>query len=429
MDGNNALQALETRRFQVFYPEDNGREGLYIDVAALSIACFGNQAWALRLPSALFGILTVAGVALVGAELFGASAGLLAAFFLATSFWHMLLSREAFRAVAAPCFLTWTVYLLLAARRRPALLAAAGIVYGLGFYTYLAYRATPLLLILFLRREGWKRAALFATVAAVVAAPLAVYFAGHPGTFFSRTSQIAVWNSRPPAAAAAEALRNTWRTARMFFTHGDYNWRHNYPWRAEVYWPVAGFLVLGALARRKGKAIVLAWLAVAALPVALSGEDIPHALRALLMLPAAMLLAALGAETAWGFLVRRLPPRLSFALAALLLAGLAYEPVPLLLQPLGARPRHAPRLRHCRRPHRRANSQPAARGRKICGGPAGSRHGSPARDVSHRQLHRPPAIRRAYPLPRRCRLRGRRRTPPRRACLLPPALEYKSAAQ
>jgi 4-amino-4-deoxy-L-arabinose transferase-like glycosyltransferase len=336
MDGNNAVEALENHRFQVFYPEDNGREGMYINLAALSIACFGNQAWALRLPSALFGVLTVAGLAFLGAELFDGPVGLLAAFFLATSFWHMLLSREAFRAIAAPCFLTWALYLLLAARRRtdrpPAesfaagTMALAGVIYGLGFYTYIAYRATPLLVALLLRRANWKRAALFTASAAVVAAPLAAYFATHPGTFAGRTAQLSVSDGRPAAQAAVQVVLNTWRTARMFFVHGDYNWRHNYPWRAELFWPVAGFLLLGLIRRREGKAVVLAWLAVAALPVVLSREDVPHALRSILLLPPVMLLAALGAQGLWGYVLKRVPAPAVAACAALLLAGLAYEP-------------------------------------------------------------------------------------------------------
>jgi len=327
MNGNNAMEALETRRFAVFYPENNGREGLYIDLAAVSIECFGNQAWALRIPAAIFGVLTVAGLACLGAELYGDAVGWFAAFFLTTSFWHILLSREGLRAIAAPCFLVWSIYLLLAARRRMPLVALAGAVYGLGFYTYIAYRATPLLMVLLLRRVGWKRAAVFAAAAAVVVAPLAMYFATHPGTFFGRTSQLSVWRAgRPAPVAGREAVLNIWRTARMFFTHGDYNWRHNYPWRAEVFWPVALLLVIGVICRRKGKWVPLVWLAVAALPVVLSGQDIPHALRSILMLPAAMLLAGLGAQRAYEFAARHLPGRVLAAGTAIALALLAYEP-------------------------------------------------------------------------------------------------------
>ena len=328
MNGNNALEILETGRFQVFYPENNGREGLYINLATLSVAAFGNQPWALRLPAALFGMLTVAGMALLGAELAGRRAGLLAAFFLATSFWHVLLSREGLRAIAAPCFLVWALYLMFAARRRPELWIFAGVVYGLGFYTYIAYRATPLLVAPLLWRVGRKQAVLFTAAAAIVAAPMGLYFLAHPAAFFGRTTQVAVWKGRTPAQGAVEIARNIWRTGRMFFTHGDYNWRHNLPWRAELFWPVAVAMLLGIFAPRKGlaKRLPLGWLAVAALPVVLSAENMPHALRSVLMLPGALLLAALGAEAAYDWLAARIPPRAALACAVLLLAVLAWEP-------------------------------------------------------------------------------------------------------
>src|SRR5258708_21628616 len=62
MNGNNALQVLETGRFQVFYPENNGREGLFINVCVPFVYLLGNTAWAIRLPAAIFGIFTGWGV-------------------------------------------------------------------------------------------------------------------------------------------------------------------------------------------------------------------------------------------------------------------------------------------------------------------------------------------------------------------------------
>src|SRR3990167_955982 len=70
MNGNNALEALDTGDFKVFYSENNGREGLFINIQALSLKAFGNEAWALRLVSALFGILTVAGLYLLTRQLY-----------------------------------------------------------------------------------------------------------------------------------------------------------------------------------------------------------------------------------------------------------------------------------------------------------------------------------------------------------------------
>jgi len=44
---------------------------------------------------------------------YGEKIGLLSAFFLATSFWHINFSRIGFRAIMAPFFLIWAVYFLI----------------------------------------------------------------------------------------------------------------------------------------------------------------------------------------------------------------------------------------------------------------------------------------------------------------------------
>jgi 4-amino-4-deoxy-L-arabinose transferase-like glycosyltransferase len=335
MDGNDARQALETHRFQVFYPEDNGREGLYVNTAALGIALFGNQAWALRLPAAVFGVLTVGGLYLLGAELISAPAGLLAAFFLATSFWHMVFSRMAFRAIAAPLFLVWGFYLLLVALRRArggrawiAWMALAGAVYGLGFYTYPAYRVTPLLLLAIWIAQGRQmpRVAsavwIFAGAAAAVATPLAVYFAGHPGAFWGRASLVSVVGGPRPAV---EIALNCWRTARMLFTRGDHNWRHNVAWQAELFWPVAICMVIGLRAAWQRQRTILLWLAAGMAPAVLATEA-PHSLRAILMLPPVCLLAALGAQQVYSWLVRVTPVRIVQTAAIAVALALCYQP-------------------------------------------------------------------------------------------------------
>lgn len=362
MNGSNALEVLETGRFQVFYPENGGREGLYIDVATVFLHFWGNKAWVLRLPAAIFGVLTVWGVYLLAAELSSAEIGLLAAFFLATSFWHVNFSRIAFRAIAAPLFLAWALYFLLAGIRRlrqgrpyVGIALLAGVVYGLGFYTYIAYRATPLLVAVLLlygaRKTGWIKT-LFGATATLAAGPLMLYFVRHPGTFLGRTSQVSVFQAPHPAW---ELVRNIWRTGRMFFTRGDVNWRHNIAWRAELFWPVAILFVVGvALGRRKTnrngggagdspaspasgrflptvlgldlRLVALGWLVVAAAPVVLSGEGVPHALRAILMIPPVCMLAADGAHRVHGWLARKVPRGWLRAGSAAFLLALSYEP-------------------------------------------------------------------------------------------------------
>ncbi len=98
MNGNNALEALKTGPpdggFKWFYPENNGREALFINIQALSVAVFGNEPWALRGVSAIVGILTVLGLFFLTRTLLGNDrTALFAPFCLAVSFWHIMFSR------------------------------------------------------------------------------------------------------------------------------------------------------------------------------------------------------------------------------------------------------------------------------------------------------------------------------------------------
>ena len=221
MDGNNALEVIQTGHFKTFYTEDNGREGMYVNILVFFIKALGNKPWVVRLPAAVAGIFTVLGIYYLTAELFGEEIGLLAAFLLATSFWHINFSRIGFRAILAPLCLVWTSYWLTKAfgnkghetrdmeknsamshvSSRMSLIYAlfAGIIFGAGFYTYIAYRVSPLLLLLFIpfykKYPGfWKKFWFFVVVTFIVALPIGIYFLQHPGDFFGRTSEIAVTN-------------------------------------------------------------------------------------------------------------------------------------------------------------------------------------------------------------------------------------------
>jgi len=355
MDGNNAREVLETGHPKVFYPENNGREGLYINLATPFVYLLGNTIWAMRLPSALFGILTVWVVYMLGANLFSTPIGLLAAFFTATSTWHMHSSRLTNRANAVPFFLTCTLYLVLEGFKRlrtdrpyALRMALAGAVYGLGFHTYIAYRVTPLLaggvfVYYFFRsrrtRAGpfWKASGCFAASAAAVASPLVFYFASHPDAFLGRSSQVSVFKK---ADAAGEVIDHIWQFAQMFFLNGDPDWRQNFSGRPALFWPVAIFFATGiAIAvveligslRRRAKlrigfrfGMALGWIATGALPVILS-VDPAHSLRASLVIPPVFLLSAVGAKWIYDTVFASVPQRVRAVLAAGLLVVLCGE--------------------------------------------------------------------------------------------------------
>ena len=344
MNGNNALEALSTGGFKVFYPENNGREGLFINIQALSIALFGNFPWALRAVSAIFGILTVLGVYFLSKELFkNEKIALLSAFLMATSFWHILFSRIGFRAIMAPFFLTWGIYFLLKAFRQikeqkspkfppKARLAKdgyilnsifSGVFYGLGFHSYIAYRATPLLILIIIAlywfqnpeqiasqlygaSKKWqirKKILLVASgcalVAIIVAAPLGYYFIQNPQDFMGRTTQVSVFSSLTPLK---DLGMNILKTAGMFNFSGDYNWRHNYAGKPLLFWPVGILFLIGTVISIRrlfsknffAPIFIFSWLIIAALPVVISNEGLPHALRAIIMIPPIFILSGFG---------------------------------------------------------------------------------------------------------------------------------------
>jgi 4-amino-4-deoxy-L-arabinose transferase-like glycosyltransferase len=333
INGNNALEALSTRNFKVFYPENNGREGLFINLQAFSIALFGNTPWALRLVSAIFGILTVWGMYLFGKTLIATSRNadyqqkwvpLFASFFLATSFWHINFSRIGFRAISAPFFLVFGFYFLLKGLNAiqqqsktfylPFLLA--GILFGFGFYTYIAYRFLPILLILFLwlfwrgiksekqRRQFLFYLTFFGVALFLSALPIGLYFVFRPEDFVGRAREVSVLKSSWNAIFA-----NLVKTLAMFTFVGDHNWRHNYSG-----WPLLsplvaipfliGFVVtLGRMIRERFKnvyySLPLLWFFIMLGANFLSPEGSPHALRALVVAPAVFMIAAIGAEWLW----------------------------------------------------------------------------------------------------------------------------------
>ena len=301
MNGNNALQAISTGDFKTFYPENNGREGLFINIQALFLKFFGvnspsqvlpgktwegepfsisggenweGKPWVLRLPSNIFGILTILGIYFLAKELFSARVGLLSAFFLATNFWHINFSHIGCRALMAPAFLTWSVFLLLKALNQVKnvyqvssikyqvndwiknfiLPILAGVIYGLGFYSYIAYRVTPVLIIFvvlfywfknnysLVRKKILVSCLLFLVSSFIVALPIGIYYLQNPADFMGRTTQVSVFSSAFPLNDLAV---NTIKTLGMFNCAGDWNWRHNYSGSPELFWPVGILFLIG----------------------------------------------------------------------------------------------------------------------------------------------------------------------------------------
>lgn len=326
MNGNNALHSIETGEYRVFYPENNGREGMFINIQSLSVRVFGNTPWALRAVSALFGTLTVAGLYLLTRRLFNWQIAAIAGFLMAISFWHVVFSRIGFRAIMAPLLLVWGLYFFWRGLSFGKIwnFGLAGALFGLGAHTYLAFRAMPLL-ILFVMFGWWRTVKnhfshakyeqtkkviltglqLFVLAGVVVAFPLLHYFYNNPGDFLGRTGQVSIFAADNPVTTL---IGNTFKTLGSFAFIGDYNWRHNFSGEPLLFWPVAAFFAAGLIGicmelyrvRKKHghlptvHMLLLSWFLIGLLPSIFSNEGLPHALRVILVSPVAFIFAALG---------------------------------------------------------------------------------------------------------------------------------------
>ncbi|MEK7501126.1 MAG: glycosyltransferase family 39 protein, partial [Patescibacteria group bacterium] len=305
---------LDAGEWKVFYPENNGREGLFINIQALSLKIFGDEPWALRIVSGIFGVLTVLGLFFLARLLWGNRLALLASYLMAVGFWPVNFSRIGFRAVMLPFVLVWAFYFLWRGllKKKPWLVFLAGLFYGVGFHTYISWRLSPLLLaglfIILLTQKTFtkqfliKSAVVFLAGLIITASSLAWYYFNNQPDFMGRAAQVSIFNSGSPIKSLAAS---TLKTLGMFNIAGDFNWRHNLAGRPELFWPVGiGFLIGLILIFKnpktnphKLKAVsysLFLWWLIMLLPGFLAPEGAPHALRALGALPAVFILSALG---------------------------------------------------------------------------------------------------------------------------------------
>jgi hypothetical protein len=323
LNGNEGFEAAQTHQFHIFYPSNNGREGLFINLVGVSESVFGAGVVGLRIPAAVIGSLTVLFVFLLGEMMIGWRAAAFGSFMLATSFWHVAVSRTGFRAILMPLLLTASLYLLVKAlrsddvRARLWWAAAGGLLYGLGFHSYIAYRISPPVVLAFMGADLWRRRvkresvrpwvaviAVWWAAAVIAALPLILYFVHHPAEFSGRMNELSVLRRAHPARALWAGTR---AAVMQFNVRGDSDWGLNISCAPLLLWPVGVLFVAGVLlvvwkaVRRSSDAVaavlLLVWLVVMLVPTAISGDT--SALRTLGTVTPVFLLA--GWAAAWVF--------------------------------------------------------------------------------------------------------------------------------
>lgn len=348
-DGLDALDVLAGRG-AVFFPANFGREGLHMWIVAGLFRLLGVVPLAMRLPSVLAGILTALAALWLGHELVTAyrrerpATGtratllgwvpLLSALYLATSYWHVHFSRFGIRGVFTPLCgaLAFAAFWRAVncgeaqpARRPYAWFALSGFFLGLATHFYTASRFFPLfmggfllvqLIIAYATRQGarallrrhlWGIVLLFA-VAALVFAPLGLYFIQHPGSFAQRASAVTAFSSESPWARMAQAAV---ANVAQFFVPGagDPEQFYNLPGRA-VFEPLTAiFALLGLVLvlrrwRQAAALFLLLWFPALLVPSFLATDRWPTLPRVLGVIPGVYFFPAIGLVGAAALVVR-----------------------------------------------------------------------------------------------------------------------------
>lgn len=327
VNGMDAVTANQTGDYQWFYPANQGREGLMMNLVALCFKLFGISPLTLRLPAIVFSTLTILGMYLLGKELFSTRIGLIGSFLTAVGFWSINFSRISFRANILPAVLVFSFYFLWKGLRTKKWtdFAIGGFIFGIGLHTYIAFRIAPVILVatllsLILTRqdflkEYWKKILVFIIFTAIAAAPmLYTFFWAHPEYFISRSDSISVLSPQVNKGNLIQTfLKSFLLSLAKYNFWGDQNWRHNYP-PYPILDPLTGvafifgFVYIGIGLTRSffqrifkkirnpemdKYAFLVVWFFAMLAPEFMTAEGNPHALRSIGTLPVVFLFSGI----------------------------------------------------------------------------------------------------------------------------------------
>lgn len=351
--GYNAYSLIQTGKdehsnpwplhFQSF---NDYKPGGYFYIALPFVYFFGLSEWSVRLPGAVFGIITVYVVYLLAREISPKNwkFAVLAAALLAISPWHIHFSRGAWEVNVATFFVTVGVLFYLRALRKFDYFVLCVLSFVAALYTYHAARiVVPVLGLAFLGifrkpilvKSNIKLLLSSLMFGFILLLPLAYDLMGEAGQ--ARASGVSLLADRGYIDRIAERrghheIPNTLLNRMLYnkpkellvefgknysehfwgnflFIAGDDIQRNKVPEFGQLYLFQLPLLIVAAYrlirARRKVWLVVLVWLAIAPIPAALTFQS-PHALRAQSMVIPLTILSAYGLAVMLNYLYKKL---------------------------------------------------------------------------------------------------------------------------
>jgi hypothetical protein len=351
--GYNAYSILETGKDEygktfplVLESFDDYKPALYAYLVIPFVKVLGLTVYAVRLPSVIFGCLSLLALYFLVRELFprGIEYGRvkigrdifagLSMLFLAISPWHIQFSRVAFEAQVGLSFNLIAILLFLKGFRKPYLLIFSFIVAALSLYVYQSEKVyVPLLFTLLIAvfwKQFWsisKKWIAFSFIAGfIVVLPMLAYIISNPNALtrakgvsvFSDTTKLLSNNTakierdRENSNYLGLVLDNRrieYSKAFMsgYLSHFEPNWlfyrgdelRHQPPYMGLLYifeLPlilVGLYILIFSKIDRKIKIFVVGYILISPIPASVT-YDVPHAVRTINMLPAVQIISAIG---------------------------------------------------------------------------------------------------------------------------------------
>jgi 4-amino-4-deoxy-L-arabinose transferase-like glycosyltransferase len=347
--GYNAYSILQTGKdeYGKFLPVvlrsfDDYKPALYAYLAIPSIKILGLNVIAVRLPSAIFGILTILVTFFLVKELFKKNnLALLSSFLLAISPWHIQFSRIAFEANVGVALNAFGILFFLKAFKKPWFLSLSALMFGLSLHIYQSEKVfVPLLiavLIFSFRKEFFsiKRKHIYMSLITfiVISLPL-VFFILTNSDALSRAKTVSIFSNSSIIQANTEKLVRDRANNDIlglvldnrrvefvkyvvggYLSHLDLNWlfvvgdiaRHHAPGMGLMYLVELPFLLIGIYMLIFGnfskavKIFMALWFLTVPVPASIT-NDVPHAVRTINFLPILQILTAIGILSSLGWI-------------------------------------------------------------------------------------------------------------------------------
>ncbi len=339
--GYNAYSLIQTGKDEygtswplVFKSFGDFKPGLYVYISMPFVATLGLNEWAVRLPSALFGIGTVVLIYFLTKEIFkDKKIALVSSLLLAISPWHIHFSRGGWETNVATFFITFGVLLFIKGLEKPKLFIWSAVTFLASMYIYQSPRVVvPVLIIalVFLYRKNLftvvktielKKKLINVALLIFLVVPLILQFASGQGG--ARFKGLSFLGDTGPTSRINELrgehqdINSMWvkilhnkLTAYgsaflghyldhfkpdFLFINGDPIIRNKVPETGQFYLIESLFLLVGLVSliriNSAHKKLLFAWVLIAPLASSLTFQT-PHALRALnMIIPLTMIMA------------------------------------------------------------------------------------------------------------------------------------------